>query len=283
MSKARKKRGLGRGIGEIFGGGGGGTGAGELPVGDLRPGPWQPRERIDPKALKELARTIAERGVLQPILVRRTADGHEIIAGERRWRASKMAGLRTVPVVVRELSDRDAMLAALVENIQREDLNVLEQARAARRLIDELSLSVKDAAASLGMSRPALSNLLRLLELDREVLDLLADDSISAGHARAIAALPPGRQARAARLVVDGGLTVRQVEDLAGRAAGKAKGRRAGKASAADPDTKRLCDELSAKLGMRVRIVSQSGRKGRLVIQYSDLDALDHLVRLLRR
>ena len=279
MTKRQGSKGLGRGIGEIFGAGS--QGPGELPVDELKPGPWQPRERMDQKALKELSRTIAERGVLQPILVRKAADGHEIIAGERRWRAAKMAGLRTVPVVVREFSHKDAMLTALIENIQREDLHVLDQAKAARRLVDELSLSIKDAAASLGMSRPALSNLLRLLELDREVLDLLSDDSINAGHARAIASLPRDKQAKVAKAVVDGGLTVRQVESLAQKITAGGKGRRKARAEP-DHDTKRICDELSTRLGTKVRIAS-SGNKGRLVIHFRSLDVLDELIRLLRK
>lgn len=280
MSRRQKTKGLGRSIGEIFGGRD--DNIGELPLGELRPGAWQPREKMDPKALRELAKTVAERGVLQPILVRRTADGHEIIAGERRWRAAKIAGLRTVPVVVRELSDRDAMFVALIENIQREDLHVLEQARAARRLVDELSLSVQDAASSLGMSRPALSNLLRLLELDREVIGLLADDSITAGHARAIAALERRLQAKVARAVVEGGLTVRQVEEMVKDERPGKKGGKKRKA-AIDPDTKRLCDELSDRLGMRVRIDQAKGGKGRVVIHFGDLDALDELLALLRK
>ena len=278
MSKNKGARGLGRSIGEIFDSGSGATN--ELPIDDLKPGFWQPRERMDQKALKELSQTIAERGVLQPILVRRIADGHEIIAGERRWRASKMAGLRSVPVIVRDLDDYDAMLAALVENIQREDLHVLEHARAARRLIGELSLTIKDAAASLGMSRPALSNLLRLLDLDSEVLELLASDAISAGHARTIASLPRGKQAKMAKAAADGGLTVRQVEALVKKGAAK---KRKGKDAKEDPDIKILSDEISTKLGMRVKITTAKNGKGKVVIHYKSLDALDELVKILRK
>ena len=284
MSARKPGRGLGRGIGEILGGRDPADGGRplELRTDSLRPGPWQPRTRMDPKALKELSQTIGARGVLQPILVRVADGGHEIIAGERRWRAAQMAGLATVPVVVRELSDRDALLVALLENIQREDLHVLEQARAAKRIVDELSISVSEAATSLGMSRPALSNMLRLLTLDPEVSRLLADDAISAGHARAIAALPRGLQARLARSAAEGGLTVRQVEALAARARAPSKRKGTKGADAQDEDTKILCRELSARLGMRVSI-SGTGSRGKVVVHYRDAEGLDALLKLLRR
>ena len=274
MSAARK-RGLGRGFGEIISSHASEQGSiSELKIGALKPGPFQPRQDMDPKSLGEMARTIAERGILQPILVRPIKSGHEIIAGERRWRAAKLAGLRSVPVVVRELSDRDALLAALVENIQRRDLNALEQATAARRVVKEIGLSITDAARSLGMTRPALSNLLRLLELETSILKMLADSSISAGHARALLALPAATRLKVAKEIVARDLTVRDVEG------------RAQKAARARPktshDTASLCAELSGKLGMRVSITG-AGKAGKLTISYRSLDSLDALVKLLRK
>ena len=276
---AAKRRGLGRGFGEIAAAHAGGDGAvAELAIDALRPGSFQPRERIDAKALGSMARTIAERGILQPILVRPVKSGHEIIAGERRWRAAKLAGLRSVPVVVREFSERDALLAALVENIQREDLNPLDQARASRRIVAELKLSISDAAKSLGMTRTSLSNLLRLLELEPAIQRMLQDGRLSAGHGRALLALAPSHRLKVAAEIVANELSVREVEARA-RQGATAKKRTAPKA---DRDTQRLCEELSARLGMQVSIAA-SGKAGRLTISYRSLDSLDALVRLLRK
>lgn len=277
---ARRQQGLGRGLGDIFGAAGSNSGLPrEIPVGQLTPGPWQPRQQMNATALGELAQTIEARGVLQPIIVRPGNKGtFQIIAGERRWRASQLAGLRTVPAIVREFSDRDAMLAALVENIQREDLHVLEQAAAARRIIKELKLPLKQIAPTLGMSRPALSNLLRLLELAAPVRKLLANNAISPGHARAVAGLPADQQATIAKAVIARGLTVRQVEAL-GQTLARPRKKRAAKQ---DPDTARLCAELSAKLGMRVEIHSR-GQHGKLLLHYRNLDSLDSLLKRLRQ
>lgn len=276
-----KAKGLGRSLGEIFSAGAGDAAgrALEVPAGRLRPSPFQPRTRIDPKALDELAQTIAARGVLQPILVRPRDGDYEIIAGERRWRAARRAGLASVPVVVKECSDRDAMLAALVENIQRQDLSALEQAAAARNLIKELDASVSDMAQALGMSRPALSNLLRLLKLAPGVRQLLAEERISPGHARAVAAAPAARQLALAREVAARGLTVRQAEELARQAPPRPRPRRE---TAADADTARLCEELSTRLGMRVSI-SRRGKGGQLTVRYRSHESLDALLALLRR
>lgn len=287
MKKKAKKPALGRGLGTILGGSS--TSASGLqreePLTALTPGPWQPRQRMNAAALGELAQTIAARGVLQPIIVRPSGKGSkaafEIIAGERRWRASKLAGLRTVPVVVREFSDRDALLAALIENIQREDLSVLEQATAAQRIVDELKLPLKEAAVALGMSRPALSNLLRLLKLAAPVRQLLADEALSAGHARVIAGLPASAQLSASKAVIARNLTVRQTEAL-GKLLQQPKQRAPKKKTKVDADTARLCDELATQLGMRVEITPR-GQRGRLTVHYRSLDSLDTLLRKLRR
>lgn len=280
---AKKSRGLGRSLSEIFSADAGAAAGQALEVlaNQLRPSPFQPRLRVEPRALDELAQTIAARGILQPILVRPRGKGYEIIAGERRWRAAQLAGLQRVPVVVKECSDRDAMLAALVENIQRQDLSALEQAQAAQRMIKELPATVGDLAQALGMSRPALSNLLRLLKLDAGVRKLLAEDRLSAGHARAIAGAPRTRQLALAQAVVAKNLTVRQAEQLARRAGGD-KRRQRKAASSLDADTARLCEELSTKLGMRVSI-SRRGKRGQLTVHYRSHESLEALLALLRR
>ena len=280
---AKKSRGLGRDLSEIFSADAGAAAgqALEVPSNQLRPSPFQPRLRVEPRALDELAQTIPARGILQPILVRPRGKGYEIIAGERRWRAAQLAGLQRVPVVVKECSDRDAMLAALVENIQRQDLSALEQAQAAQRMIKELPATVGDLAQALGLSRPALSNLLRLLKLNAGVRKLLAEDRLSAGHARAIAGAPAARQLALAQAVVAKNLTVRQTEQLARQASGdKRRQRKAG--GNLDADTARLCEELSAKLGMRVSI-SRRGQRGQLTVHYRSHESLEALLALLRR
>lgn len=280
---------LGRGLASIFGSTAASGDAGlprEVAHNQLKPGSWQPRQHMDPTALGELATTIANRGVLQPIIVRPSSSGgkesFEIIAGERRWRAAKLAGLRSVPVIVREFSDRDALLAALIENIQREDLSVLEQATAAQRVVTELKLNLKDASKALGMSRPALSNLLRLLKLSPPVKEHLAKQSISAGHARVIASLAPKLQLNICNAIVKRNLTVRQTETLAKLLAQGKQTSKQGKQTKMDPDTARLCDELSAKLGMRVEIAAR-GSRGKLTVHYRSLDSLDTLLKKLRR
>ena len=279
MSKA--VRGLGKGLGELFGAGSGTGLPQEVPIAKLTASPWQPRQRFNQAALGELAKTVAVRGILQPILVRSAGAGkYEIVAGERRWRAAKLAKLRTVPIILREFSDRDAMLTAIVENLQREDLHVLEQAQAARRIINELSLTVGDAAEALGMSRPGLSNLLRLLDLDPPTRQLLANNAISTGHARALAAVPSEQRAAIARRISHNGLNVRQTEQLVKQAKARPKPRRVRQI---DPDSALLAEELSQKLGMRVQIRPGRNGNGQVVIAYHSLDSLDKLLKHLRK
>lgn len=283
------KRGLGRGLGEILGGGKNPAAPGtvrEVALDELTRGPWQPRSGTNQETLAELAQTVAARGILQPILVRRAGDKLEIVAGERRWRAARLAGLRTVPVLVREMSVRDAQITALVENIQREDLHPLDQAAAARKILEEFGTPLAKVAETLGMSRPALSNLLRLLSLAPKAKQLLKRNTISAGHARAIAPLPAHLQTRAAEKIIAEDLNVRQAEKLAGRLkAGRtpAKAGRSAVPQGADPDTRMLCEELSALLGVKVSVRQGRGGKGRVELSYRSLDSLDSLLAVLRR
>lgn len=250
-----------------------------LPVESLEPGPFQPRGGMDKASLEELAASIRENGILQPILARPKpgAPGtYQIIGGERRWRAAQAAQLHEVPVVIRELGDREAMAAGLVENLQRQDLNTMEEAEGYRRLLDEFGLTQEGLGQAVGKSRSHVANTLRLLTLPHEVRNLVSNGVLSAGHARAlVTAADPG--ALAAQIVARG-LNVRQAEALA-TAQGKPKAGAKDRAQR-DPDIAALERELTERLGLRVAVKSQ-GKGGEVVIRYRDLDQLDGLVRLL--
>jgi ParB family chromosome partitioning protein len=247
-----------------------------LPVEALEPGPFQPRGPIDPSGLAELAASIREHGVLQPILVRPkpgAPGSYQIIGGERRWRASQLAQKHEVPVVIHDLDDRAAMAASLVENLQREDLNALEEAQGYRRLTDEYGLTQEHLGRAVGKSRSHVANTLRLLGLPARVREMLGRGSLSAGHARALLTAPD--PVKLAEQVVTRGLNVRQTEALAASAERQRPG---GKAE--DADTRALENDLTAKLGLKVAI-RHGGRGGQITIGYKDLDQLDGLIRLL--
>lgn len=277
-------KGLGRGLDALLGTEGqaaGGETLASIAIGALEPGRYQPRSRIDQEGLAELAESIKSQGVMQPILARPLGAGrYEIVAGERRWRAARMAGLASVPALVREVPDRHALAIALIENMQREDLNPLEEATGLKRLIEEFGMTHAQAAQAIGRSRAAITNALRLLELAPPVQDLLRDGKIDMGHARALLALPALRQIELAREAVAKQLSVRQVENrVAGVAARPARRARA----RPDRDVARLEEELSGRLGTTVNI--RSGAKpgsGKLVIHFSTLDQLDALLRKLK-
>ena len=251
-----------------------------LPLEVIRPGRYQPRSVFDPEKLAELADSIRAQGVVQPIVVRPLddEDGFELIAGERRWRAAQMAGIERIPAVVRNVPDEVSVAMALIENIQREDLNPLEEATALRRLIDDFSMTHQEAADAVGRSRAAVSNLLRLLELMQEVKDMVDTRLIEMGHARALLSLDDDLQVQAAREVVHKGLSVRETENLVRRLqqARKRKGQRR-----MDPDILRLQNRLGEALGARVRIQHQASGKGRLVISYNTSDELDGILHRL--
>ncbi len=253
----------------------------ELPVDQLQPGKYQPRTRMNQDALKELAESIKTQGVIQPILVRPVGDNkYEIIAGERRWRASRMAGLQSVPVVIRDIPDNQALAVALIENIQREDLNPLEQAIGIQRLTSEFGMTHQSAAESLGRSRTAVTNLLRLLELAPPVRDMLADGRLDMGHARALLALPALRQVELANEIAAKGMTVRDVEKRVGEWVSRPKPR---VPRTVDRDVARLQEELSQKLGTQVQIKQKSKGRGALIVEYGNLDQLDGLIEKLKR
>ena len=293
---APKKRGLGRGLEALLGPKAAETPPPEaqpgealrtLPVQQLQPGKYQPRMQMDASKLTELAESIKAQGVIQPIVVRELLPGKfEIVAGERRWRASQEAGLAEVPVVVRELDDRTVIAMALIENIQREDLNPLEEAQSLQRLINEFSLTHAEAAEAVGRSRAAVSNLLRLLELPPAIRALLEARRLEMGHARALLTLSPDLASKLASDAAEQGWSVREVEHRAQQfAAGKVpvNGKKAKPAKAApQPDIASLETELSESLGTRVTIAHGRGGKGKLIIQYTDLDTLDGVLERLR-
>jgi ParB family chromosome partitioning protein len=255
-----------------------------LPVEQLRRGRYQPRREMDPDKLEELAGSIRAQGVMQPIVARPlpAPDSYEIIAGERRWRAAQLAGLDAVPVIVREIADEAAIALALIENIQREDLNPVEEALALQRLIDEFGLTQAAVAETVGKSRTTITNLLRLLKLSGEVRERLESGAIEMGHARALLTLEPSDQKRIARAVVDKGLSVRQTEAMARAVTEGAKPTPTAAERKKDPDVAGLERRLSEQVGAPVAIEQGKGGKGRLVIRYSTLDELDGILAHIR-
>ncbi len=283
-----KPKGLGRGLDALLGGdtapsrSSSADAVTTLPIAALQPGKYQPRSRMDQDALNALAVSIKAQGIMQPILVRPVGGGnHEIIAGERRWRAARIAGLSSVPVLVRDVPDQQALAVALIENIQREDLNALEEATGIERLINEFSLTHQAVADAIGKSRAAVTNLLRLLELAPPVKTLLGAGRIEMGHARALLALPAVRQVELANEAAAKGLSVREVEQRVAALLTTRSGTRS--RPAADRDVLRLQETLAEKLGTRVQIKAKRKGKGSLVIDYGSLDQLDGLISRLTR
>lgn len=289
---AAKKRGLGRGLDALLGG----TSVSALeqeavqappqelqylPLDLVQRGKYQPRRDMNPAALDELAQSIKAQGVLQPIVVRPIGEGRfEIVAGERRWRASQQAGLEKIPAMVRDLPDEAAIAMALIENIQREDLNPIEEAMALQRLQQEFQLTQQQVAEAVGKSRVTVTNLLRLIALPEEVKTLLSHGDLEMGHARALLGLPADQQIEGARHVVARGLTVRQTEALVRQwLAGKDKPVVSTKA---DPDIARLEQRLAERLGSPVQIKHGSKGRGQLVIRYASLDELQGVLAHIR-
>ncbi len=277
-----KPKGLGRGLDALLGGDESARkdSMATLPVGVIRPGKYQPRTRMDEKALAELAASIRAQGLMQPLLVRPVGrDQYELIAGERRWRAAQIAGLAEVPVLVREVADSAALAMALIENIQREDLNPIEEAAGLQRLVEEFRMTHEQAADAVGRSRSATTNLLRLLKLAKPVQAMLMEGVLEMGHARALLALDGARQVEAANRIAARGLSVRESEALGARLVRGSAARRKQKT---DRDLARLEEEISQRMGTTVQI--RPGRKGSgtIHISYSGLDHLDQLLKKLR-
>ncbi|WP_460589949.1 ParB/RepB/Spo0J family partition protein [Haliea atlantica] len=296
-----RKRGLGRGLEALLGAGAEASPAPsgdtvealreeeqaslkDLPVEFLQRGKYQPRRDMDPESLQELADSIRAQGVMQPIVVRRIGDNrYEIIAGERRWRAAQLAELPTVPAVIKDVTDEAAIAMALIENIQREDLNPIEEAVALQRLQREFSLTQQEVARAVGKSRSTVANLLRLMALQEDVRLLLERGDLEMGHARALLALEGGSQSQAARTVVGKGLSVRQTEELVRRLQrAAAEAPVSANQSVQDPDIRRLQEDLSQKLGASVQIQHGARGKGKLVLSYNSLDELDGILSHIR-
>jgi len=292
-----KKRGLGRGLDALLGGAQASApeidentpgqesvavlaDPASMPVDKIQRGRYQPRRHFDQDKLRELADSIAAQGMVQPIVVRGVENGmHEIIAGERRWRAAQLAGLADVPVVVKEVDDQTAMAMALIENIQRDDLNPLEEAAALHRLLDEFGLTHQQVAQAVGKSRTTVTNLIRLLDLNPDVKALVDHRSLEMGHARALLALKDGLQSEAAAQVVKKGLSVRETEALVRKLANPEEAKPAKAAhEEEDPDVRRLLDDLTDRLGAKVSLRQGSKGKGRLEISYNSLDELEGIL-----
>ena len=279
----QKKRGLGRGLSELLGDVAAAPVATEkspdilhLPIEFLQRGKYQPRKDMDPEKLKELSDSIAAQGLIQPIVVRKVgAEKYEIIAGERRWRAAQLAELREVPVLIKDIDDRSVMAVALIENIQREDLNALEEAEALHRLLDEFELTHQQVAESIGKSRTTVTNLLRLLDLAGDVKTMLSRGQLEMGHARALLGLDESKQIDIANKAVKQNLTVRAVEKLV-RELNEDKP--AAIPKKIDPDTLRLQRELSERIGAKVEINHQNGGKGKLILSYASLEELEGII-----
>lgn len=251
-----------------------------LPVSRIRPGKYQPRTRMDQQALAELAASIRSQGLMQPLLVRPVdRDRYELVAGERRWRAAQMAGLEEVPALVREVPDEAALAMSLIENIQRENLNPMEEAAGIQRLVDEFKMTHEHAADAVGRSRSATTNLLRLLRLTKPVQAMVMEGVLEMGHARAMLALEGARQIEAANRVAARGLSVREAEALVAK---MLRGQGSRSTAKADRDLERLEEEVSGRLGTTVEI--RAGRKGqgKIIVHYSSLDHLDQLLKTLR-
>ena len=264
-----------------------------LKIGELTAGKYQPRRRFDDASLAELASSIKAQGIMQPIIVRSTASGkHEIIAGERRFRAAQLAGLAEVPVLVKDVDDRTALTLALIENLQRQDLNAIEEALGLQRLIAEFNFTHEQAAEAVGKSRSAVSNLLRLLELAAPVQDRVMAGTLEMGHARALAPLAKDKQVMFVEKIAINGLSVRTTEALVKDELGADTKKRPGvpthrskqeKLALHDPDLDRLETELADNLGTYVEISHQASGQGELVIRYASLDQLDGIIARMKR
>jgi ParB family chromosome partitioning protein len=254
----------------------------DLPIDDIDPNPVQPRHVFQPERLEELAQSIRVNGIIQPLVVRPAGNRYQLVAGERRWRAAKLAGLARVPAIVQEVADAHLLEITLIENIQREDLNPIEAASAFARLVNDLHLTHEEVARRTGKDRTTITNLLRLLQLPPEIQQLISERRLSQGHARAILGLPTRElQQHLAERAVAQGLSVRQVEQLVRRATEPRKARNPEDEPALDPNVKAAIQEMERALGTRVRIVEKSNHKGRIEIEYYSPEDLDRIYSII--
>jgi ParB family chromosome partitioning protein len=268
--RAERQSSLGRGLSSLIPQRTQSAATTEIPMERIRPNPRQPRQRMDPAELDGLAASIREHGVLQPILVTETLDGYQLVAGERRFRASQQAGLERIPAVIRQLADRDQLELALVENLQRADLGPLEEAHAYQALVGEFALTHDQIAQRVGRAKSTITNTIHLLDLEPSVQEALSDGKLSAGHARAIGGLPTAQQARVAISVIDQGFSVRQTEEMVRRLRDPRPARTPTAPRTQDPDLERVEDDLRRTLGTKVTL-ARSRKGGRIIIEfYSD-------------
>ena len=250
----------------------------EIQLNEITPSQYQPRKKMHKETLEELAQSIKQQGVLQPVLVRRQASGsYELVVGERRWRASQVAGLKTIPAIIKNLNNDESAKIALIENLQREDLNYMDQARGLHRLQTEFNLSQEDLGASVGKSRPATTNLLRLMKLNPEVQAMLEEGKLDMGHARALLSLDEGEQIEAAKRVFEEQLSVRQTEKLSTRPTKKRK-----KLQKKDPNILRLEREVSDALGAQAQILQNRKRGGKLTINFANPEDLQRILERIK-
>ncbi len=279
--RSDRPQGLGRGLAALIPQRSPSTGGSiEIPLARIRENPRQPRLRMNDEALASLADSIRQHGVIQPVLVTETIDGYQLVAGERRVRAARMAGLERIPAIVRQLADRQQLELALVENLQREDLDPIEAARAYRQLMDEFAFSQEDLATRVGRARSTVANTLRLLDLHQSVQDAIANGMVSEGHARALGGLPVDGQARVIGMVIDEGLSVRQAEELVRRIREPREAPAKAASGPSDPEVERVEEDLRRSLGTKVRL-TKTRRGGRIVIDYYGDDELARLYQRL--
>ncbi|NOX42854.1 MAG: ParB/RepB/Spo0J family partition protein [Gammaproteobacteria bacterium] len=280
---AGKKRGLGRGLDALLGGLDNKSSEldadlRQLPVDLIRPGRYQPRIDIHQETLEDLANSIRAQGVIQPIVVRPVGDGqYEIIAGERRWRAAQLADLHEIPAVIRDVPDQAAIAMALIENIQRENLNPMEEAMALQRLVDEFEMTHQQASEAVGRSRTAVTNLLRLLTLEEEVKQFAQNGLLEMGHARALLSLSGAKQVQVAKDVISRQLSVRETEGLVRKISEPSK-KNPKATETIDPDIRKFQDDLAERIGAKVAIQHQDKGNGKLVVHYNNLDELEGIL-----
>jgi ParB family transcriptional regulator, chromosome partitioning protein len=274
--KPERQSGLGRGLAALIPQRSAEPGVTEVPLSRIRPNPLQPRRHFDEAELEALAASVAEHGVLLPILVTQTLDGYQLVAGERRLRAAQLAGLERIPVVIRQVAERDQLELALVENLQRQDLNPIEEANAFRQLIDDFGLTQESVAARVGRARATVANTLRLLDLDERLQRLIVEGRLTEGHARAIGGVPSEQQGRIADIVVERDLSTRETEELVRRLREPRVEKPAAVASARDSELERVEEDLRRSLGTKVTL-ARSRKGGRIIIEYYSEEELGQL------
>jgi len=274
--KPERQSGLGRGLAALIPQRSAEPGPMEVPISRIQPNPLQPRRHMDQAELEALAASIAEHGVLLPVLVTQTLDGYQLIAGERRFRAAQLAGLERIPVVIRQVTDRDQLELALVENLQRQDLNPIEEAYAFRQLIDEFGMTQEGVAARVGRARSTVANTLRLLDLDERVHAYIVEGRLTEGHGRALGGLPGDQQARVAEIVLERDLSTRETEELVRRIREPKADAPVTVVAQRDPDLERVEDDLRRSLGTKVTL-AKSRKGGRIIIEYYSDEELGQL------